>query len=547
MAFGKTAAHAAFLAFISLSSWVSAQVVAARFDEIGATAQFPTGVAISFANDIAEIGDIDGDGIRDYAVADAAYIGVPILPNFINIGAVHVFSGVGQPASLLYSVFGQQRLDFFGWTVTAIDDIDGDGSNDFVVGVPGNGTGIGSIEAHSGASGALVWTIPSPFPAGSFFGHAVDVGPDYDLDGLRDLLVLDINNAAICSANGTVMATFPTPTSLSGTSTVPGAAKFIDDVTNDGFPDIAIGAPSLDQVSIVSGNFATIGIVVAVHTGATPGGRFGHSITTEVDSDGDGVDEIVVGEPLADRISMFSGRAGTGSAPLAVTTGGTGSRLGQALHNRTLTNSTRVLAGLPGTTGAGVDGMVQSNKSMLVEWTIQAPAGFTGAGFGSRVLGVSDRNLDGRNEFAVCSNVQVTSGLANGTAWVIFGANAALSALSGFGCGPLNLLVPDAAVVPNPTMKLFFFTNPANVGGFASLFIGTPAAPLPITPGCFFLLDLATAVSVSFPISTAGMQIPVPVPADPALLATTLGFQIVMVTPTATIEVTNSAIYNFGY
>ena len=485
------AALSAFFIFGALGHTLGAQVVAARFDQIAATATFPAGVSLSFANDIAEIGDVDGDGTRDFAVADAAYHGSQSVFNLLNIGAVHVFSGTGQPAPLLYSIFGAVRAGYLGWTVTAIDDVDGDGIEDFVVGIPGGSTIPGSIQTRSGVNGALIATVNNPFAGGSFFGFGVDVGPDYDGDGLRDLAVAEIGGVAICAPFGTVLGTFTSSNTSPGVFTAPATVRFIGDV------------------------------------------------------DGDGIPELVIGEPAADSISMFAGNAVSGAAPVAVATAPTGSRFGFSLGNRSLVGGSRVLAGLPGT-APSVFGALQSSKGTLAEWTMTAPAPFAAVGYGSRVVGVSDRNGDGHGEMAICSGRLATPGLAVGQAWVIFGAGPAAVSLSGAGCG-VNVLIPTSALVPDPTNILIYVTAPANVGGLAALFMGQPAAPVQVSPGCFAYLDLATVSSATFTVTSSTMNLAIPIPAAANLLNTTTGFQVAIITPASTVETSNAAILQFGY
>ena len=539
------AALSAFFIFGALGHTLGAQVVAARFDQIAATATFPAGVSLSFANDIAEIGDVDGDGTRDFAVADAAYHGSQSVFNLLNIGAVHVFSGTGQPAPLLYSIFGAVRAGYLGWTVTAIDDVDGDGIEDFVVGIPGGSTIPGSIQTRSGVNGALIATVNNPFAGGSFFGFGVDVGPDYDGDGLRDLAVAEIGGVAICAPFGTVLGTFTSSNTSPGVFTAPATVRFIGDVDGDGSPDLAIGEPNLDQVEIFSGNLGSLGTLLVLHAATAAGTRFGQSLTTDLDFDGDGMPELVIGEPAADSISMFAGNAVSGAAPVAVATAPTGSRFGFSLGNRSLVGGSRVLAGLPGT-APSVFGALQSSKGTLAEWTMTAPAPFAAVGYGSRVVGVSDRNGDGHGEMAICSGRLATPGLAVGQAWVIFGAGPAAVSLSGAGCG-VNVLIPTSALVPDPTNILIYVTAPANVGGLAALFMGQPAAPVQVSPGCFAYLDLATVSSATFTVTSSTMNLAIPIPAAANLLNTTTGFQVAIITPASTVETSNAAILQFGY
>src|SRR5262245_1624756 len=111
-----------------------------------------------FGWDISSIGDVDRDGVSDYAVGSrgAAY--------------VSVFSGASR--SFLYGVAG---TGFFGWSIAPYADVNGDGRADFLVGAPtlnGPSAVPGHVRVCSGLDGSEIRRV-SGTSATERFGVAV--------------------------------------------------------------------------------------------------------------------------------------------------------------------------------------------------------------------------------------------------------------------------------------------------------------------------------------------------------------------------------------
>ncbi len=181
------------------------------------------------------VGDFDGDGVTDYAS------GVPLNGYLSMTGEVRVWSGAtgallavidgsqhpgrafGEYLALLGDVDQDGYADFAaGWesagelwiiggpdghvirrhiyggglsgflSAAPIDDVDGDGAGDYIVGVPNLNTG--GVFLHSGKTGEQLLHIP-PVPGypdnytWAYFGRAVAGMGDMDGDGSPDLAV----------------------------------------------------------------------------------------------------------------------------------------------------------------------------------------------------------------------------------------------------------------------------------------------------------------------------------------------------------------------
>lgn len=150
------------------------------FQEFGSTAYERFGWSVSGA------GDLNGDGFADFLV------GAPLArPNELFLaGSVYAFSGAN--GELLFRKDGKTAEDNLGYSVAGLGDIDGDGKSDFIVGVflsdSGGLTNNGSAIIYSGATGSILY---QEWGGESFdgFGQAVAAAGDVDGDGTNDFLI----------------------------------------------------------------------------------------------------------------------------------------------------------------------------------------------------------------------------------------------------------------------------------------------------------------------------------------------------------------------
>jgi FG-GAP repeat len=146
--------------------------------------------SLGFGTSIADIGDVDGDGISDFAV------GAPTSTYLANpaAGAVWIYSG--SSLAQIHHLVGRSRNQNLGYLVDAAGDYDQDGLADFLVASPGsdpNGiTDAGKVELISGANLTVLGVakgtksferMPTSM-AGNGDGHR-DLHPDF-LVGISD-------------------------------------------------------------------------------------------------------------------------------------------------------------------------------------------------------------------------------------------------------------------------------------------------------------------------------------------------------------------------
>ena len=173
----------------------------------------------AFGSSIANLGDLDGDGINDIAVGAIAD---DKASGNTNEGAVHILllnrDGSIKPTSFEIvdtgndTIFNPDTQDFTGASIANLGDINGDGINDIAVGAPGNNN------------------IPSK--EGSVFTILMRNAGD-DLITTNGFFRIDTNSHSDLN--------------LSGSDRFGAAIANIGDRNEDGVNDLAVGAPGTDS------------------------------------------------------------------------------------------------------------------------------------------------------------------------------------------------------------------------------------------------------------------------------------------------------------
>ncbi len=290
---------------------------------------------------VSGIGDINGDDCDDVIVG--AYLEEPgSSPH--SAGRAYVFSGQNGDALFTLSSPNEQSGSCFGFSVSGAGDADADGVNDVVVGAWGEGhpsAGIGVAYVFSGQDGAPLDTLLSPSSASGYpirFGYSVSGMGDINGDGYDDILVgasydyvyvpdpVNAGRAHVFSGqDGNVLLSLDSPNpeqsgyfgqSLSGAG----------DVNGDGVPDAVVGAyrESADSTDagrayVFSGIDGSV-IYSLVSPNQEMYGGFSSSVSGAGDVDGDGYADVIVGADTespggspdyAGRAYVFSGFDGS--------------------------------------------------------------------------------------------------------------------------------------------------------------------------------------------------------------------------------------------
>ncbi len=266
-----------------------------------------------FPADGTETVDFDGDGIGDNADFDDDN------DSIADVVDVYPFDDT-LPDLQQYDVYGADNAESFGFSVSGLGDVNGDGYADYVVGAPSDKDEFdettGSARVISGLDGTELFKFYGNDP-GENFGQSVGGAGDVNNDGYMDIIVgayrddeagNDRGSARVYSGiDGAVLYTFygAADNDELGYS-VDGAG----DVNADGYADVVISARD-DAVGDDGAAIVYSGIDGAVlHKFlGNYGSDFWKSVSGAGDVNGDGYADIIVGAYAEDNNGESSGAA----------------------------------------------------------------------------------------------------------------------------------------------------------------------------------------------------------------------------------------------
>jgi hypothetical protein len=293
-------------------------------------------------------------------------------------------------------------------------DVNGDGFGDVIVGSPTFGLSTkGRVEVFHGSVGGLSLTADWTEDASALdgrFGHSVSGAGDVNGDGFGDVIV-----GAYTAANGQVRegrayVYYGSSTGLAATAawtvesnqaeaqlgqSVSGAG----DVNGDGFDDVIVGAFEFDNGSGGGGR-------VFVYHGSLGGlsaaadwtadwdplslfpSAFGFSVSDAGDVDGDGYDDVIIGDP-----SAYGDEAGEGRAYVF---------MGSA-------------TGLAATPAWQVEG---NQNSAQLGYSVSGAGDVNADGFGDVIVGARELDDGPFNEGTALVYLGSAGGLATAPIWI---------------------------------------------------------------------------------------------------------------------------------
>jgi hypothetical protein len=304
-----------------------------------------------FGQTIVTMGDINGDGVPDLAVAapfqDGDFVSTQTSygkPQ--NVGKIFLVDG--SNLSILNELndpeFEQiQRQHFggqLGTSMALVADLNGDGIADLVAGAPhhvanpetdGQLINAGEALVFSGKDGTVILTLTDPTAEeGGKVGSAVSGLGDVDGDGVPDLVVgapgkdiggedglVDVGLAYIFSGkNGELIRTLNHPAAggSEANALFGSAVANAGDIDKDGISDILIGAPGEGHAYVFSGKTGKL-IFDIVGPFAEHLHSFGAAVAGGMDFNRDRKPDLVVGAPLQEELRgaayIFNGSDGS--------------------------------------------------------------------------------------------------------------------------------------------------------------------------------------------------------------------------------------------
>ncbi|MCP4571198.1 MAG: hypothetical protein GY838_02490 [bacterium] len=286
---------------------------------------------------VANAGDVNGDGFDDILV------GAPYYDNGqSDEGAVFLYLGshLGPAALPAWWAESNQENSLFGYDVAGAGDVNGDGLMDLMAGAPEYETG-----SYDGEGSAFVWHSvlgggPYGNPAnadwrcyskqaGAWMGCSVAGAGDVNGDGYADVVVgapLYDNGTA---NEGMIFVYHGSDDGLSGNPAWTHDTNKEDcrygwsvdtagDVNGDGYSDVIVGAPYYDHPDDREGlAFIYTGSASGMSTGAPwwygqgdqASAHFGFCVSTAGDVNADGYSDWIIGVPDWDDMAIDQGIA----------------------------------------------------------------------------------------------------------------------------------------------------------------------------------------------------------------------------------------------
>lgn len=275
-----------------------------------------------FGSSVCNAGDVDGDGRNELMIG---------APFYGNGGSVFLYFNSNVNLTSIF-ITGYDDYDFLGSSVAPLGDINGDGNDDVIVGArnyetDGN-TGAAFIYFGSGTDivdtpATIILSVENT----TDFGDQVSAAGDVNGDGYMDVLVSAYNDAIVPFLEA-VYVFHGTATGIETTPAVVLEAESIEtlfgstisaagDLNGDGYDDIVIGEPEYywfgyfewdGRANVYYGSPSGLSSEPSVILEINdPGSEFGSAVSGAGDVNGDGYDDLVVGAKSHDTPTTNTG------------------------------------------------------------------------------------------------------------------------------------------------------------------------------------------------------------------------------------------------
>ncbi len=297
-----------------LSAWTNQRSGSAAEDDL-------------FGAHVARLGDINADGIIDFFISAIDEDNDVAPYDHCCFGTGRVVSGAD--GAILRKHLGPEEAGFYGMSIAAGSDLDGDQIADYAISSPYlpnvmTGPSEGVVDVYSGATGALLFQLTGERDGDAFGAMTRFVG-DVDADGVDDLGVgapwID-GGRNLPQVGGVYIHSGRTGAVLykvTGTKAneFMGKVNGLGDINGDGHADFAIGSNGFNagpntegKVGVYSG---ATGAKLYTLVGEDPGDKFGDNLCPLGDVNGDGAPDFAVNSPvhgLVGRIYVYSAPTG---------------------------------------------------------------------------------------------------------------------------------------------------------------------------------------------------------------------------------------------
>jgi hypothetical protein len=279
-----------------------------------------------FGGTVSTAGDVNGDGFDDVVIGSSRNSSAGL-----NAGMIFIYLGSPNGLNEMYvkNISGEAAEDGFGTSVACAGDVDGDGFSDVIVGAPLNDKG----GFASGRAYVFYGNTPNSWnKSGEFnlhsYGASVASAGDVNGDGFDDIIIGApmYRNAAnddvgkvyvhLGSSTGVNDTVIWTQTGEAHQDRLGDCVASAGDLNNDGYDDVVVGAFLNDEGGDRCGKiYVYLGSKMGVNpelwweaVGEGPDDRFGDSLASAGDVNGDGFDDLIIAAPYNNNAAFDAGK-----------------------------------------------------------------------------------------------------------------------------------------------------------------------------------------------------------------------------------------------
>jgi phage-related baseplate assembly protein len=254
-----------------------------------------------FGYSVSSAGDVNGDGYSDAVVGAWGYSS--------DVGRAYIYYG-GSSVNNIADVTMTSEItnNYFGLSVSTAGDVNGDGYSDVIVGASGNSVTLGRAYIYLGGSSMnnIKDVTLTGETTGNYFGYSVSAAGDVNGDSYDDVIIgawgYSANTGRAYIYFGSLTMNNIADVTITGESTNNTFGRCVSeagDLNDDGYSDVIVGASGYSansgKVYIYYGSLTMNNVADVTMAGEATNNFFGYSAAAAGDVNGDGYPDVIVG------------------------------------------------------------------------------------------------------------------------------------------------------------------------------------------------------------------------------------------------------------